>query len=72
MIRAGLAVTMLVTGSINTLSKRAQNQACAQGLDPDASSSKCSAGLTKFNAPWFQTLISEQENHELFVRPCDT
>ncbi|XP_065665184.1 solute carrier family 35 member F6 isoform X2 [Hydra vulgaris] len=47
-----LAVGMLLTGSINTLSKKAQNQCTSYGID-DLHKTK----LRKFEHPWFQTLI---------------
>lgn len=50
-----LMVGMLVTGSINTLSKKAQNDCIVKGY-PDKSKNN-TAEPHEFNHPWFQTLI---------------
>ncbi|KAK3597431.1 hypothetical protein CHS0354_040171 [Potamilus streckersoni] len=51
-----LMVGMLVTGSINTLSKKAQNDCIASGY-PVKSGNKTTSDPHQFNHPWFQTLI---------------
>eukprot|EP00164_Ancoracysta_twista_P002055 GFYU01002707.1.p1 GENE.GFYU01002707.1~~GFYU01002707.1.p1 ORF type:complete len:403 (-),score=130.55 GFYU01002707.1:286-1494(-) len=43
-----LVAGMLITGSINTISKKMQNQSTAEGVDGD---------VHKFSKPWFQTVI---------------
>ena len=43
-----LVVGMLITGSLNTLTKKAQNQSKAENIYGD---------VTKFDHPWFQTLL---------------
>ncbi|CAC5418899.1 unnamed protein product [Mytilus coruscus] len=48
-------VGMLVTGSINTISKKAQNDCKVEGY-PDRSANNTRT-VHEFNHPWFQTLI---------------
>ena len=43
-----LVAGMLITGSLNTLTKKAQNQSSARGIFGESH---------KFNHPWFQTLL---------------
>jgi hypothetical protein len=43
-----LITGMLASGSLNTLSKKAQNDANSKGIDGD---------IHTFSHPWFQTLI---------------
>ncbi|KAL5265614.1 hypothetical protein ACHWQZ_G006361 [Mnemiopsis leidyi] len=43
-----LVAGMLITGSLNTLTKKAQNQSTARGIYGEKA---------KFNHPWFQTLL---------------
>ncbi|XP_052106885.1 solute carrier family 35 member F6-like isoform X1 [Mytilus californianus] len=50
-----LMVGMLVTGSINTISKKAQNDCKVEGY-PDRSANNTRT-VHEFNHPWFQTLI---------------
>ncbi|KAK3092644.1 hypothetical protein FSP39_005347 [Pinctada imbricata] len=50
-----LMVGMLITGSINTLSKKAQNDCIVKGY-PDKSANNTSTPH-EFDHPWFQTLI---------------
>ncbi|OPL21472.1 solute f6 carrier family 35 member, partial [Mytilus galloprovincialis] len=50
-----LMVGMLVTGSINTISKKAQNDCKVEGY-PDRSANNTRT-VHEFDHPWFQTLI---------------
>ncbi|XP_067138680.1 solute carrier family 35 member F6-like [Centruroides vittatus] len=50
-----LCIGMLITGSINTLSKKAQNDCSAAGY-PDSKTNSTTT-VHKFDHPWFQTVI---------------
>ncbi|XP_054756544.2 solute carrier family 35 member F6-like isoform X1 [Lytechinus pictus] len=53
-----LAVGMLVTGSINTLSKKAQNDCHVKGVAiPQGPNGTKTATEHEFDHPWFQTII---------------
>ncbi|XP_030833040.1 solute carrier family 35 member F6 [Strongylocentrotus purpuratus] len=53
-----LAVGMLVTGSINTLSKKAQNDCHVKGVAiPSGPNGTAEATAHEFDHPWFQTII---------------
>ncbi|XP_070577855.1 solute carrier family 35 member F6-like [Ptychodera flava] len=53
-----LALGMLVTGSINTLSKKAQNDCVVKGISlPTGPNGTMEATAHPFNHPWFQTVI---------------
>jgi len=47
-LHISLAVGMLISGCVNTISKKAQNRSVAPGYDPEPHS---------FTHPWFQTII---------------
>lgn len=52
-----LVAGMLITGSINTLSKKAQNDCRVKGIPYNRSSNSSSGEEHEFDHPWFQTII---------------
>lgn len=52
-----LVAGMLITGSINTLSKKAQNDCRVEGLPEGGYGTNTTREEHSFDHPWFQTVI---------------